>query len=447
MRYYIISIVILFYSCQSETKNSNKTSDQVDSANFISKLDTLASKVIAEKSEEEVAVIDNEEVISDKILVDRVHYFDETDELYIWLSYKEGYDWKAKDTIKSHADSVIYQEGSIIRTRFPMDMAIKYFDLQLLNGIVIFNESHESQGVSKIKRIEYFEDVMGDSFICILETPNKLRGNTFYGINGTSDFITSLSDHKVNDDVLANLIRNQIKVGIRDGWRFEMVKVEPYDLTYAFYSFLSDSSEEKTYLFEIDSDEITIVNEITNDFNIWELSPVSVQVNNRPILLLWLGLPETDIEWYSPAVFDGEKFDITNRRIIDLSKYRFNNEMKLFNQNAPFEVLELSSKKYPSSGEDSISCLAWELSKENISEFVKEFEPISGEALHYLFSQYPCSMSGTLSQNGQIFDFSVNAGSWLTISSDTLLVYGDTEGKFKDFFLDDVWTDEDYENE
>lgn len=309
--------------CQTNTKKSEGVISLTDNTARTFELDSLTAEPISEED----AIIEFEETEfeispnTEKILVDRVHYFPSTNEAYVWVGFKGGYDWKALDSLKKHADSLIFQDGEITRTRYPFDKASKYLDLEMLDGIVIFNYSHESQGTSKLKRIEYFEDVLGDQFIAILETPKDLKGDEFYGINGTTNFITSLSSRNIDDQNLKKSILNFLDLKSKYDWRYGSIQIKPYNLTYAFYSFLAEGETEKSYLIEAGDMGLKKMAETTNEYSIWELSPVTVQINYRPVLLLWVGYPETGSEWFTPAIFDGKKFQITNNRIIYLSEY------------------------------------------------------------------------------------------------------------------------------
>lgn len=118
----------------------------------------------------------------------------------------------------------------------------------------------------------------------------------------------------------------------------------------------------------------------------------------------------------------------------------------IFNQNEPFTLIKSSSyvdNKYPA--DDREMCEEWSLSASQIVETLKSAEPISGHEWHYLFNHYPCTMKGALEQRGDTFTYVINAGSWLTILSDTTVYYGDLEAQFSDWFIEDRLTEEDYQ--
>ncbi len=254
------------------------------------------------------------------ILIDKIHLF-ETGEPYVWVGFKDGYDWKALDTLKRYADSLIFEdEYEIRRTRYPMKYAKEYLDLQLLDSIAIFNFMHQFQGYSRLKRIDYHEDVLGDQFIALLEPTSELKGDQFYGISGISDFSNQLGSIINNSKDVKERVKQHASESSNYDWKYGAIDLQPYDITYAYYSFLADDQKERTYLLELDQNNTETLLKETGEYSILDMTPVKIQVNDRPVLLLWVGYAETDIEWYSPAVYNGEGYEVTNNRIIQLEK-------------------------------------------------------------------------------------------------------------------------------
>ena len=60
----------------------------------------------------------------------------------------------------------------------------------------------------------------------------------------------------------------------------------------------------------------------------------------------------------------------------------------------------------------------------------------------FLFDHLRCVYTGDLIQDNQKYSFSINAGSWLTISTnDTTLYYGDRDVKLTKYFLSEPWNE------
>jgi hypothetical protein len=115
----------------------------------------------------------------------------------------------------------------------------------------------------------------------------------------------------------------------------------------------------------------------------------------------------------------------------------------IFQQDESFEILEIKQlSDYPSSDPDTSYCSDWKLTENEMVNILKLTQPISRPDWHHLFAHYPCVYRGTLSQNKKILNFAINAGSWLTITSDTTIYYGDLSGILSELFLDTVWKEE-----
>lgn len=102
-----------------------------------------------------------------------------------------------------------------------------------------------------------------------------------------------------------------------------------------------------------------------------------------------------------------------------------------------------SASDYPSSYKDTAICQAWNLSPAEVKTILQNAEAISGREWHYLFGHYPCQIHGKLQQGAHQFEYSINSGAWLSISSvDTNMLYGIFKAEFNQFFLDSAWTED-----
>ncbi|BDD03612.1 hypothetical protein [Aureibacter tunicatorum] len=81
-------------------------------------------------------------------------------------------------------------------------------------------------------------------------------------------------------------------------------------------------------------------------------------------------------------------------------------------------------------------CQSWELNKSEIKKVFAESRAINGPEWHHLFGVLPCQIIGTISQNDQQYEFSINSGAWVTVSSsDTTLLFGNFEKANNKYFL------------
>jgi hypothetical protein len=117
----------------------------------------------------------------------------------------------------------------------------------------------------------------------------------------------------------------------------------------------------------------------------------------------------------------------------------------LFDQDLEFEILESKrSINHQSSAPDTLMCSGWTLDANEIKRIIKGIEPLDAHVWHHAYDVYPCIVDGQLKQGNIKYNFSINAGSYLTISNkDTTLLFGDEEKKFEKVFLSSRWTEED----
>ena len=121
------------------------------------------------------------------------------------------------------------------------------------------------------------------------------------------------------------------------------------------------------------------------------------------------------------------------------------NEIEIFDQNEIFKLTKvLKSNDYPSSDKDTTICIGWTLTESAIEQIIKDSKPISGPEWHHQFGHFPCRIHGKLLQDSKEYEFSINSGSWLTVSStDTTLIFGSFKEENNRYFLSSAWTVED----
>ena len=110
----------------------------------------------------------------------------------------------------------------------------------------------------------------------------------------------------------------------------------------------------------------------------------------------------------------------------------------------PFEILEITkSADYPSSDSDTTKCIPWVLTKTDIQKIIRDADTINGPEWHYLFSHLRCVISGTLIQNGVIYDYWMNGGAWFSVSGGGVQTnYGSFKKEHEHLFLTTVWEEE-----
>ena len=109
---------------------------------------------------------------------------------------------------------------------------------------------------------------------------------------------------------------------------------------------------------------------------------------------------QTTVKSETPIIFDLQKgFKITsNQKIIDKNIF----------------------------DEVQLTCGNWNLEKQDLKKIMQSMKSIRGEEWHHLFGHLACEINGELIQNQNVFKYSINAGSWMSVyTKDTTLWFGD----------------------
>lgn len=94
-------------------------------------------------------------------------------------------------------------------------------------------------------------------------------------------------------------------------------------------------------------------------------------------------------------------------------------------------------KKY--SKQDQLICADWNIEKQNLKKIMQSMQSIQGREWHYLFDHFACEISGELIQNKNVFKYSINSGSWMTVyNQDTVMRFGDTKKLNEALFISPV---------
>ncbi len=121
-----------------------------------------------------------------------------------------------------------------------------------------------------------------------------------------------------------------------------------------------------------------------------------------------------------------------------------NQESAFFDPKEPFEIVDIEKSADANSSFDNIDiCTKWGLTKDEMKMVLKDSRVINGSEWHYLFSVYKCQYTGQIKQADKAYDFSVNAGSWFSVSdNDSTARYGNFNKKHDVLFIDGAWEED-----
>ena len=113
----------------------------------------------------------------------------------------------------------------------------------------------------------------------------------------------------------------------------------------------------------------------------------------------------------------------------------------MFHHSEPFEIVSFHrgvTLEYTGPDDTSV-CKKWKIKKEHLPVIFKNSEPVDGTTWDLAFAFTTCVVDGQVKQKGQLFEYSLNAGSWFRITCrDTSLLFGDFNKRDRKFFLESV---------
>lgn len=287
---FLVLLIILFH-CTSKKQELIKASIPFDST----QIETTLSKEIILKS-------------NSTVFIDFIHKFEGTDEFYIYLQWKKDYD----DSLHEQADSIIYEDNEIKRTRFPLTIASQYFNLEGLREVYLFDSLGTFAGTGKFQRIEYFNDVTETAFIAVYKPTFPLHINPDYciGNNRRGNRITNFSYSYIKSDSLKNKILANLNIPQSKLYTFDLLKID-HDKIYA-----AISTDKISYISEVKDNGINYLYKSSIDELIIRLVPLPVKMNGHPILLANFVKAETDIYWSALLIFNNDSYEYAkNNRV------------------------------------------------------------------------------------------------------------------------------------
>jgi hypothetical protein len=90
-----------------------------------------------------------------------------------------------------------------------------------------------------------------------------------------------------------------------------------------------------------------------------------------------------------------------------------------------------------STAKDTNMCKGWTLSEKDLIRTIKDSKIIGGTEWDLSFEVLPCIISGQLKQNGKLYDFQVNGGSWTYIRAHHItIILGNYKKEDEKYFLE-----------
>lgn len=288
-------------SCQSKIDREAVTFDSPSGDTSLAAIEeTQATTSTADESFENSA--DPSPYIGD------VDAFQATHEYYTTVYYRTDVEKSDDyDLLAARADSVVHEDEEMRRKRVPYSIARQYFNLAGLEAISIYNDGHHVVD-ARFVRVELLEGMIESQFIAVFKPVDPLAFNPDVSYCISSGDITAksraITSQAIDDSLFTNELLHTFKLQ-PNPWNTVHVKTMPYEAIYSGITF-----QYKSLLIETHSGKSTILKEINEDYYIGAILPVHLEINGKPVLLLHMGVNETDMVWTSLAVYSGKEYQL-----------------------------------------------------------------------------------------------------------------------------------------
>lgn len=247
-------------------------------------------------------------VVPDSSLyIGEVHTFSETGELYTPAYYHDHLTVDGLyEKLTKQTDSLIFEDIERRRSRIPSPIAENHFNLSGLDTISVY-KSGRLAGRAKFIRVEHFHNVIESQFIAVFEPigsatlPDELdycistQKNPYKTVDVTYE---EIEDDQLTKTLLETFVRDSMRV-----WNVLHTRIMPYQSVYSAISMHS-----RFVLVETNEGQSRILKDLKEDWFISDITPLHLEANGKPILLLTMGINETDMIWTSLAVFSGMEY-------------------------------------------------------------------------------------------------------------------------------------------
>ncbi|MEQ8337976.1 MAG: hypothetical protein RIA62_11550 [Cyclobacteriaceae bacterium] len=249
------------------------------------------------------------------IYINKVWYFGDN-QFYIYLNYNEGYDWKSHEAIEDYLGEPRTIEFESSRRSMPNDIAKKYFNMPWDSDLWLFDSKSNSKiGTLNFAGVEYYEDMIESSYIAVFnidnfQQPSSFVGKDYYCIssNATSN-LNTINPKTVNSDAFRSELQN--KFGFKAEMALRTSSIENEDITLTLCSFYGDNYSNNSVLMESTNGKNTILTQILQDeYVMWDMIFTPLNCNDKPVLIMEMGVPETDNHWTEIGVFDGTTYKL-----------------------------------------------------------------------------------------------------------------------------------------
>ena len=273
-----------------------------------------------------IAVLTPRQSQSRPIYINSVNYLESTGEFYLDLPFNGGYSLFQKLENMSLENPQSNDEW--VRRTLPLIVAQKYFDLDVYRKLLIFNREHELVCKAVLAGVELFAD-FESYFVVVLKPENgkltKLAVQTpLYVISEHAEplLVDSFVSSGLNLASINQRIEERFQYSELNLLRLQHTLMYPANEIFSVLSFWQEKPtfSVHSYLLETRNEELRTLLKLsgpTNSDEIMSILSVPIMIHGKPVLILSLGVVDTDAAWHELAVYNGHEYELLDDFWVD----------------------------------------------------------------------------------------------------------------------------------
>jgi hypothetical protein len=242
-----------------------------------------------------------------------VEKFQDDNLFYTDLFFVDNFDTDFYNRIISLQGRIGVTNGEITRTRLELNEFGKYFNLSGIERIDIYNRSNQHLTYGTFSHIEYVEDLIEGKFVAVFDVNDPNIEQPLFCVGNAPDTLQSIDFSSFRDENLNFQLIYFLQLDLSGYFGIEHYKLDGKLISTVW-------ADTTAYIVESIGESRKVLYKSKSSEYISRMAAISTKINEREILLVEFGMPETDYLWSSVLTFNGNEYEVCRDRRIAMKE-------------------------------------------------------------------------------------------------------------------------------
>jgi hypothetical protein len=292
MRYVSLFILYIVLGCSKPTTQSDVTETSMDT--------TAAERPTSVNQ----SVHHDHPGPPEGIFVGLAKPLKETREFYVAVYHVDNH----TELNTNEFDSVVFEDQGYVRKTIPIETARKYFYLNGMDRLRVYNDIHGYLYSFPLKRIEMISTEISNEYGAVYDAPPSMMNEdgSFYTVTEGAErhFVEDFATQRPDDQRLAKDIIRKLELDSSRMWVVNHCVSMPTGIMLSTLS-----AEGESLLVQSDTDVPVILSTMDDGYQFGEILQLPLMFNDKPLLIVHYFLPESDDFGDYVMKFTGERYE------------------------------------------------------------------------------------------------------------------------------------------